>query len=37
MIWFNEIVKVDTANIVSVIIVPKIMKSLELGRLHSNY
>jgi hypothetical protein len=31
MIWFDETVKVDTANIVSVIIVPKGMKRWELG------
>jgi hypothetical protein len=37
MTWFNEFVKVNTANIVSVIIVPKVTKSLELGRLHSNH
>jgi hypothetical protein len=37
MIWSNKVVKVDTANIVSVIIVPKGMKRWELGGLHSDH
>ena len=31
MIWSNKVVKVDTANIVAVIIVPKCMERWDLG------